>query len=1127
MIKRNNLFIAFFLFLTTTLFAGNIVITSREGTDVSSLSIVNSDNIHIKISDFETVVSGQYQLHEGNNAPENWNSLTFYDFEKDVYFFKKTTNQHIRILIEDNVGTITEKIIELKGGTITAPVDDPILPIDYVNGMGIGLIVEADNFRTVYPETTVIALKKAGFTHVRMHFGRLNNSKNALISDYLEESYFSNLDRWIEQIERHGIYCHLGNKAASVTELTMDEEDPLFIETITNEMTTFFNALADRYKYRSHRFAYHIYLESGSMLLFGRKYPTELNTHYAKITEAIRLHDATRNLIYPPGGINDPTRLDELEFPYADQNIDDGITTGTGPYFFSDFHKGFAGGSWHPGEERYEEMIAAALEWSERTNIPLILSACNVDDRQIYPTTARINEIKQLYADLSQGVFPIPVTFLTADKYYDDENKVWYEDFDHRARVEAMNKDASIDPNDPDGDLLSTEFENIIGTDPYSADTDQDNISDFVEHYSTEMNPLDPTDGLVTSDLSQNADLDGDGISNMLELKYAIIDGENQTLTEVLDITDPNDSETALDGSIPNVWEAMLHFNIDSHKTYWPRAGGYISDSDSDHDNDGVLTKDEVIANTWPLKEDEHHDIDGDYDLVGDNDPIPYIHDKNHIVGYTFDEINDNAIKNSANQGADNTGILIGEIEYDKSILYLNGESRIDIDNNDFKTLSNRTIHFHFYGEDNITEQILYKEGGVNNGISIAIAAGNLITTIWTTINGELNETKNASNINKSQWYAATVSFNGNNKTLTTSLYSGNRLLNRQTIHLSFNSMSISSSINLGGSIEGTRILVGDNSSSTIVNNKNFIGFIDDVHIYNRVLSQTDISLLSRNDLYPAKELVFTDSDNDGVFDIIDKCPNTPYGEETNNYGCPITTLSDHNFEIDVIGELCPNKNNGKLNIVGKDKTQTYNIKINGTHTNFKKEATFTNTLLFDNLAPDNYNVYISVAGKNYRQYYNLNIAKAKTITAKTEQISSKRVSVTINEGTGPFNVLINGESVLETSSLSFNIAVNHMDKIEVKTQVICEGIFTDEINLFETLTAYPNPTKGIFEIKLPLELNTVTIELFNLNGQRLSANSYTVKNGIATVNIAHLPTEIYVAKVHLEVPKSIKIVKI
>lgn len=837
----------------------NIIITSREGKDVSSLASIKSDNIHIVVSDFSTLVSAQYQLYDGENPPSDWDSVVKHNFQDDLYFYKKESNQHIRILIESSSGITTAKTLELLGGILTQHVDDPILPIDFVRGMApSGLIVEGDSFREVYPETAVIAMKKAGFKHVRIHIGRHLKDKKTL--NPTDEVFFKNLDSWVEQISRHGMYCHLGNKARSQAEMAMSEEDPLFIETVTNEMVNFFDMIAERYKYSSHRFAFHVYLESGSMILFNKEHKDELNIHYAKITEAIRLHDSTRNLIYPPGGINDPERLGELTFPYPDLDLGDNITTGSGLYFFSDFHKSFAGGGWHPGDNAYETKIAAAKKWSARTKIPLIMSAVNVIDREEYPTADRVAEIKQLFIDVNSGVYPIPITFLKLKDFYNDKNDIWTNNLDLRARLEAINGIAKVDKEDPDGDFLTTTYENTVsGTNPNLADSDGDNISDFIECFVDKMNPLDPSDGFFTSDLSINGDYDGDGISNAKELELAEVDVSNKIVKEVLNITDPNDSDLCLNGSIPNVWESILKFDIASAKTRWAKLGGSISDSEGDHDKDGILTKDEVKVNTWPLIIGDRrgrYDVDNDFNVVGTFDPTPYIHDSNHIVSYSFND-SKNILKNEANQGNENTGVLVGDSVFkEQHVFYFNGNTLVDIPNVDFLTLSNRTINFHFYVEDNHKKQLLYKEGDLANGISIAIVGGNLVASIWKTVDGNLSKKNNTIGIGKDAWYAVTLCFDGKQKALKTSLYSKNRLLYRGKSNVSYSSINIpaSASISLGGSTEDTRILLKDKSKSKIIGNNYFVGFMDDVHIYNRVLSETEISLLSRNDLYPAKE---------------------------------------------------------------------------------------------------------------------------------------------------------------------------------------------------------------------------------------------------------------------------------
>jgi len=79
------------------------------------------------------------------------------------------------------------------------------------------------------------------------------------------------------------------------------------------------------------------------------------------------------------------------------------------------------------------------------------------------------------------------------------------------------------------------------------------------------------------------------------------------------------------------------------------------------------------------------------------------------------------------------------------------------------------------------------------------------------------------------------------------------------------------------GSTENLRI--GSDSSLSFFN-----GTIDDVRIYNRPLTETEIK-----ELYylGENECHFADSDEDGVIDFWDKCPQTSLNSYVNRYGCP------------------------------------------------------------------------------------------------------------------------------------------------------------------------------------------------------------------------------------------------
>jgi len=258
------------------------------------------------------------------------------------------------------------------------------------------------------------------------------------------------------------------------------------------------------------------------------------------------------------------------------------------------------------------------------------------------------------------------------------------------------------------------------------------------------------------------------------------------------------------------------------------------------------------------------------------------------------------------------------------------------------------------------------------------------------------------------------------------------------------------------------------------------------------------------------------DDDNDGVMNDKDQCENTPIGTNVDAAGCFV--LASNNFKIETVGETCPEKANGKLVITALE-TNSYKATINGTL------YTFTDILTVENLAPKTYDFCILVEGQTYQQCYATTIEAGKTVGGKASVTSNKLV-IDITEGTAPFNVLVNGTAIFQTMNSSFSIDVVYGDLIQVKTNVECEGVFAKEIDLFESITAYPNPTKGIFEIGLPFAKKEVIIELYNMQSQLISSKTYAVNYGKAQLNIEELPTGLYLVKVLLNKPVTFKIVK-
>ena len=264
------------------------------------------------------------------------------------------------------------------------------------------------------------------------------------------------------------------------------------------------------------------------------------------------------------------------------------------------------------------------------------------------------------------------------------------------------------------------------------------------------------------------------------------------------------------------------------------------------------------------------------------------------------------------------------------------------------------------------------------------------------------------------------------------------------------------------------------------------------------------------------------DADQDGVTNDIDQCSNTPYGAEINSSGCFM--LPSNNFKVMALGESCPDTKNGQITLLA-EKDYSYETTINSKKYNFKSEG-----ITISDLSPGVYNFCVNVVegldeNEAVKQCFSITIDQAKTFSAKSS-ISSKTVSIEIAQGTAPYTIFVNGTNVLETMSNSFDIDVVHGDKVEVITAKICEGLFEKTIALDGYIKAFPNPTVGNFEINVPQSLKSVNVELYNMNSQLISSNSYSAIYGKIQLNLIGKPNGIYMAKINLEKPIVLKIVK-
>jgi hypothetical protein len=259
------------------------------------------------------------------------------------------------------------------------------------------------------------------------------------------------------------------------------------------------------------------------------------------------------------------------------------------------------------------------------------------------------------------------------------------------------------------------------------------------------------------------------------------------------------------------------------------------------------------------------------------------------------------------------------------------------------------------------------------------------------------------------------------------------------------------------------------------------------------------------------------DDDQDGVRNEFDSCPNTALGTDVDANGCEL--LSSDNFTLKVVSETCVDKDNGQLTIESINKDYTFTATLNGT----KHE--FSDTKTFENLEPGDYEVCIEVSNVTAAYCFSFSIEEGTDTSAKASTTKNK-TSVEMLSGTAPYNVFINGQSVLKTMSNSFEVETKHGDLVEVKTAVVCEGVFQKTVELFDDITLYPNPTEGIAVIALPMELNKVVIEIYNNTAQLLSKNEFDVIRGNVQLDLSNFATGIYKIRILLDKPVSLSIIK-
>ena len=118
-----------------------------------------------------------------------------------------------------------------------------------------------------------------------------------------------------------------------------------------------------------------------------------------------------------------------------------------------------------------------------------------------------------------------------------------------------------------------------------------------------------------------------------------------------------------------------------------------------------------------------------------------------------------------------------------------------------------------------------------------------------------------------------------------------------------------------------------------------------------------------------------------------------------------------------------------------------------------------------------------------------------------TGQVGTHNVVLNANDG--------NGGSINQNFTITVNSALS------INDEMLTQGI-----------KFYPNPTKGNIDITLPFLRKEVSIEIYNIQSQLLSAKTYAINDDNLQLNIDEYPAGLYFLKINLDMPVTIKIIK-
>jgi endoglucanase len=255
------------------------------------------------------------------------------------------------------------------------------------------------------------------------------------------------------------------------------------------------------------------------------------------------------------------------------------------------------------------------------------------------------------------------------------------------------------------------------------------------------------------------------------------------------------------------------------------------------------------------------------------------------------------------------------------------------------------------------------------------------------------------------------------------------------------------------------------------------------------------------------------DADGDGVLDPVDNCPNTPENVRVDIHGCPLFSIPSTNYTIAVFSETCSYQNNGRIQLSASE-NYNYTAVLTGNE-NAQTKTFSSEALVFDGLSAGVYDLCMTIDEKqDYEQCFAVVIIEPDALVVSANKNDfSKKVAISLQGGSSYYITLNEEVYITPESDIELPLRPGE-NKLSVKTEKECQGVFSKTIRVTTEPIVYPNPITDntLFIGSLGIHKVASRIQLFDIKGKLV--HSEKCDTNALKIDLSHLENGMYAIRI-------------